>query len=166
MGLCRSVLAGVTLGLLTSARVSAAPDTLWVHCEVFHDQDGDGARQAGEPGLAAMRITNGLDVYVTDPQGSVDIPVDRQDYRFATVTVPAGLWPTNPFYLHVPVGTAGTDSVSFGLEDRPESASDPVVFAHFSDTHVNTYGTPPALHRRRRRGHGHAPAAAVHLQYR
>ena len=84
--------------LALAAPAGAVPDTVWVHCEVFDDQDGDGVRQPGEPGLASIRITNGLDVFLTDSLGVVDMPVDLEFYRFATMTVPAGRWPTTSFH--------------------------------------------------------------------
>jgi len=123
--------------------VSAQPDTIHVHCRVFDDVDGDGVRGAGETALASIRITNGLDVFLTDSTGAVTVPVDREVYRFATLTVPAGWWPTGPFFHWVPVGHAGPDTVEFGLAVRAETAADPVVWAHITDTHANTGGIPP-----------------------
>ncbi|MFN8179210.1 MAG: PQQ-binding-like beta-propeller repeat protein [bacterium] len=127
-----------TLAVLASAPVShAAPDTTWVVCRVFHDADKDGRKAPGEEGLASIRLTNGVDVYFTDSSGQVDVPVDRNISPFVILTVPAGLWPTGSFYHRVN-REAHPDSADFALRDCPQTASDPVRFVHFSDTHANT----------------------------
>jgi outer membrane protein assembly factor BamB len=119
----------------------AQADSIAVHCVVFLDSNGDGIRQHGESGLADMRITNGLDVFTTVADGTADLAVDREIYRFATLTIPAGFWPTASFWHWVPVGTAGPDTAEFGLRMRPETAQDPVRWVHITDTHVNVFGS-------------------------
>jgi hypothetical protein len=105
----------VSLAVLTPTRVQAQ-DLISVSCRVFHDLDGDGLRDGGEPALVGVRVTNGREVHVTDGLGAVTLDVDRLEYRFATLTIPRGYWPTTAWYHWVPVGTAGPDTVDFGLE--------------------------------------------------
>ncbi len=116
-----------------------AQDPIVVHCLVFHDLNQDGLRQPLEPGLPDIRVTNGLDVMTTDGGGHLDVTVDRDLYRFVAITVPAGHWPSTPFYHWVPVGEAGPDTVAFGLRSFPETAADPVQWVHLADTHVNDW---------------------------
>jgi outer membrane protein assembly factor BamB len=122
------------------ALARAQPDSIFVHLGVFHDLDGDGVRQGGEPGLAEIRFTNGEEVHATDVDGKLDLWVDRAVYRFATMTIPSGFWPTTPWYHWVPRGTAGPDTVEFGLKTNVATAADPVQWVHVTDTHVKTWG--------------------------
>jgi outer membrane protein assembly factor BamB len=121
--------------------LSPRPDEILVHCHVFHDQNADGVRQAGEPGLPGVGVTNGVTTQLTDAQGDLDLRVDRNFYRFATLRIPAGYWPTTPWYRWVPVGLIAPVSVDFGLKTEPRTASDPVRWVHISDTQVLSWGT-------------------------
>jgi len=77
---------------------------------VFHDLNGDGSRQPGEPGVPGVKVSNGLDVVLTDAEGAYRVAV-RPDMDL-TVVQPAG-WkvPVNEsmaprfFYIHKPGGT-------------------------------------------------------------
>jgi hypothetical protein len=40
----------------------------------------------------------------------------------------------------VPVGTAGPDTVDFGLRTNPATATDPVHWVHITDTQIKTWG--------------------------
>lgn len=56
----------------------AAPDARGVEMArglVFADQDGDGRRGAGEPGLPDVRVSNGREIAVTDGDGRWELPV-------------------------------------------------------------------------------------------
>ncbi|HET9888493.1 MAG TPA: PQQ-binding-like beta-propeller repeat protein [bacterium] len=113
-----------------------------VHCRAFHDLDQDGTLDDGEPGIPGIRITNGDDVFLTDAQGELDLVVDRALYRFATITTPAGWWPTNSWFRWVPVAMSGPDSANFGLRQRPETASDPIRWIHVADTQTQGWNDP------------------------
>jgi hypothetical protein len=71
---------------------------------VFEDANRDGSRQAGEPGIPGVRVSNGLDVAVTDAEGAYVLDV-RPDMNL-TVVQPAG-WVTPvddrqvPQFFHV-----------------------------------------------------------------
>jgi outer membrane protein assembly factor BamB len=115
-----------------------------VQCRVFDDADSSGTRDDGEALLPGVRLTNGVDVVATDAQGEAHLWVDRTKYRFATLTIPAGWWPTTPWFHPVPVDSAGPDDVEFGLRARPASAADvdSIRWVHLSDTQVDTWGHP------------------------
>lgn len=77
---------------------------------VFEDLDGDGSRDAAEPGLAGVPVSNGLEVVTTDANGRYTLPVDDETIIF--VSKPAGyMVPVNEvqlpqfYYLHHPNGT-------------------------------------------------------------
>jgi len=121
------------------------PDPIDVHCRVFLDVDGDGVRDPGEPPLPGMRVTDGVAILHTGEDGTVDLVVDRSIYRFATLTVPAGARPTTPWYRHLPVGSAGPDTVDFALAPWLASATDPIRWVHIADSQVRTWGDPYAI---------------------
>ncbi|MFN8180090.1 MAG: PQQ-binding-like beta-propeller repeat protein [bacterium] len=123
---------------------ASAPDTILVHCRVFQDSDSSGTYDEGEPLLAGVGITNGYGTFTTDAQGVVDVAVDRALYRFATLRIPAGYWPTAQWFHWVPVGHAGPDTVDFGLRLCPETAADAdsIRWIHIADTQVQTWTEP------------------------
>ncbi|MCZ6816428.1 MAG: calcineurin-like phosphoesterase family protein [Planctomycetota bacterium] len=49
---------------------------------VFHDRDGDAARDPDEQGLADVGVSNGRDVVRTGPDGRYELPVDDDDIVF------------------------------------------------------------------------------------
>lgn len=116
----------------------AVPDPLLVHCRVFRDDDLSGDRSPDEPLLAGIGITNGRDILVTGADGRVDITVDRSEYRFATLRIPAGYWPTTPWFVRLPSGAAAALDADFGLRPCPESARDVpgIRWIHVADTQV------------------------------
>lgn len=77
---------------------------------VFHDRNGNGRRDAGEPGLAGVAVSNQRDIVVTDRQGRYELPVDEDTIIF--VLKPRGWTPTltsdgRPqfYYIHKPAGS-------------------------------------------------------------
>ncbi len=78
---------------------------------VFEDRNGNRRRDPGEPGLAGVSVSNGLDVVRTDADGRYSLAVAEGDVVF--VTKPAGTAPpvdrdmTPQFhYVHDPDGPA------------------------------------------------------------
>ena len=45
---------------------------------VFHDQNGNGARESNEPGIANIRVSNGLDIVSTNAQGNYELAIDDE----------------------------------------------------------------------------------------
>jgi len=88
---------------------------------VFEDADQDGARSEGEPGVAGVLVSNGLDWTRTDEDGRYEIAV-REDFDL-TIVQPSG-WrvPTDArlvpqfSYTHKPGGT-GYEMRYGGLPD-------------------------------------------------
>lgn len=104
---------------------------------VFHDTNRNGIREAGEPGIAQVLVSNGREVVRTDKQGRYRLPIDDDTILF--VVKPRG-WqvPLNEnnlpqhYYIHKPQGSprlrypgvAPTGelpaSVDFALVPRPD----------------------------------------------
>jgi hypothetical protein len=107
-------------GLLTAVALAAARALAATGC-VFEDQNGDGLRQPGEPGLAAVEVSNGVDVVTTDAAGTFRIP-DRPGAPLFVIQ-PRGWRPPvdghNLPRFHARAGAAGT--ADFPLERSVET---------------------------------------------
>ncbi|MBX3423596.1 MAG: calcineurin-like phosphoesterase family protein [Pirellulaceae bacterium] len=77
---------------------------------VYEDLNGNGVRDAGEPGLPGVRVSNGRDIVLTDPQGHYQLTVDDDDILF--VIKPRNfMTPVDQqnlpqfYYIHKPAGS-------------------------------------------------------------
>jgi hypothetical protein len=146
-GAAAIVLAGAAL---PGAKATAASAS--VSGTVFEDRSGTGRRQAGDPGLAGILVSNGREVAKTDADGRYTLPIDEGQVVFVVkptgyaVPLDADNLPRF-FHIHQPQGTRadldlhfrGVDptgplpaSVDFGLRKVDEPASFEVVL--FTDT--------------------------------
>ena len=102
---------------------------------VFDDQNGNGQRDADEPGLAGVQISNGLDIVKTDADGRYAIPVTDDTIVF--VIKPRD-WSTplsklnlpQFYYIHKPAGSPDDDYEYPGVEPTgplPESIDFPLI---------------------------------------
>jgi hypothetical protein len=77
---------------------------------VYHDENGNGMRDDGEPGIGGVRVSNGSAITVTDADGGYSLDVDDDTILF--VIKPRG-WqvPMNDlnlpqfYYIHKPAGS-------------------------------------------------------------
>ena len=77
---------------------------------VFHDANGNARRDADEPGLAGVRVSNGRQIVRTDAEGGYSLPID--DDAIVFVLKPRGwMTPVNDhqlpqfYYIHKPAGS-------------------------------------------------------------
>lgn len=102
--------AGTALAPLASWSAPLAAATGVVRGVVFEDADGSGVRRPGARGIPGVKVSNGLDVVVTDREGRYELPV-YPDMNL-TVVQPAG-WrvPVDArqvpqfFYVHKEAGS-------------------------------------------------------------
>lgn len=77
---------------------------------VFEDGNGNGVRDAGEPGVAGVAVSNGREVVRTDGQGRYALPMPAGETVFvvqpAGWTVPAGADGLPAFWFQQPLATA------------------------------------------------------------
>jgi len=96
--------------LLYACALTAGEDRQHARGVVFDDRDGDGRRSAEEPGIAGVRVSNGMVVVRTDDTGRYELPVDDETILF--ITKPSG-WMTalgehqlpRFYYIHQPAGS-------------------------------------------------------------
>lgn len=118
---------------------------------VFHDLNANSLRDADEPGLPDIRVSNGVQIVLTDADGAYELPVSGDANIF--VIKPSGWAPpltahNTPafYYIHRPDGSpeleqAGVaptgplpESIDFPLIERPEPDRFRALF--FGDTQV------------------------------
>lgn len=88
---------------------------------VFHDRAGDGVRRPGDPGIAGVLVSNGVEVVATDAAGRWRLPVGEDGH--VLVIKPTG-WAT-------PVRTNGLPAFACTLPQNPMHAVDfPLRPAH------------------------------------
>lgn len=82
---------------------------------VFDDRDADGLREAGEPGLPGVWVSNGVELVATDRAGRYALPIDAAD---------AVVFVVKPRDWRTPIGALG--SPRFAYLHRP-SGSPPAL---------------------------------------
>lgn len=142
-------LRGICGGLIVLAGVlTTGAETL--RGAVYHDQNGNGQRDEGEPGVPGVGVSNGRDVVATDGEGEYALTIGGDAVIF--VIKPTG-WRTaldpvtslpRHFYVHRPEGSPVTkypgvaptgplpSRVDFALTPQDESA--PFKVLCFGDT--------------------------------
>ncbi len=142
--LFRMLPVGLLLATLVPAAADAAP---WQNATgtVYLDSNQNAQKDASEPGLEGIRVSNGRDVVVTDPAGRYTLPVDDDTILF--VIKPSGyrtvideLNIPRAYYIHKPNGSPKLDfpgvlptgplpaSIDFPLYKVEEPAAFDVVF--------------------------------------
>ena len=96
---------------------------------VFEDRNGNGTRDAVEPMVPGVAVSNQVDVVATDATGAARLGRGASGVVF--VSVPDRYRSVGPFWRAV----AGTDSaISFAL--RPAASPGTFTFVHASDPHI------------------------------
>ncbi|WP_200802663.1 outer membrane protein assembly factor BamB family protein [Agromyces cerinus] len=111
---------------------------------VYTDQDADGTRDDGEPGMAGLSVTDGQVWATTDESGRYQIDIDpaRRATDLVSVVSPDGFTPTlrddfvPQFFAKVDTSGSAAEGVDLGLVPD-ERASDPTeTWLMVSDTEV------------------------------
>jgi Calcineurin-like phosphoesterase len=124
--------------LLLSAGVPAEsgskpPGDAGVQGMVFLDANGNGARDAAEPGIGGVAVSNQIDVTASAPDGSYRLPAAGTGIVF--VSLPDGYGAQGAFWQRPRKGRA-----DFALVARPIVAD--FTFIHASDPHTSRESLP------------------------
>jgi predicted MPP superfamily phosphohydrolase len=122
------------LALLLAVASSSHAQTL--SGVVFDDRNTDGVRQAGEPGLVGVVVSNQIDVVQTAADGAYQLP--GRGYGVAYVTAPRGRATVGAFWRAIPAG----DSPRVDFPLAAASDTDDFTFIHASDTHIAPASVP------------------------
>lgn len=113
----RALLAAVTVSLVWAG---AALGTELARGIVFEDRNGNGVRDADEPGLRGVLVSNGVDVVKTDGDGRYEVSVDNDTIifvikpsRFATPVCELNL--PRFYYIHKPDGSPDAEYIYKGV---------------------------------------------------
>jgi len=126
-----------TAVVVATATLGFSQPAATVRGVVFDDRNGNGARDAGEPGLAGVAVSNQADVATTDAEGRYALDATR-GYGLVSVSPPAGWRARGAFWRSV-------DSSQGGVTDFPLARwplGDEFTFLHISDPHVNQANLP------------------------
>jgi outer membrane protein assembly factor BamB len=123
--------------LLVLLFLSSSADTFaQYHGKVFIDTNKNGKIDLGERKLPKVRVSDGLNVVLTDDSGSFTIP-GHEKTRFLFVTTPAGYKVSLTSYLPV---QGNTKAYNFGLVPDSSLAGKRIRMLHISDTETDIYG--------------------------
>jgi len=113
------------------------PATIRASGTVFEDLDMDGERDAGEPPLSNIRVSNGIDIALTDGSGrfSLEMPLSRTRCIFPVIPDECEL-PGNLPYVRIPDREQNDVEIVFGLIKREDPVPDSFTFLQTTDIHV------------------------------
>ncbi len=123
------------LALLASAQSATPVAAPAASGTVFLDRNANGARDAGEPGIANVAVSNQDAVVVTDASGAFRLPAGGTGVVF--VSVPDGHRAVGAFWRAAPADGA---ALSFALAAAPGARE--FTFVHASDPHVSERSLP------------------------
>jgi outer membrane protein assembly factor BamB len=115
----------------------AGPYAGIIHGAVFSDTNHNGARDAGEPGIANVGVSDTVDLVVTGADGSYSLPNAANNATLVYVCIPAQYAKTANWYHHVNAGSALAD---FDFALSPDDESGPFEFVQVTDIHIGGSG--------------------------
>ena len=105
---------------------------------VYVDRNANGRRDAGEPGLPGVMVSDGEKVVRTSALGEFRFRIrfdENPHHRFVVVTRPTGYRPTGDFFLRIPFDKPGTEfTFNCGFAVDPASAKREFWFMTASDS--------------------------------
>ena len=132
MRLVVGALAALVTSLPTAAMAQATNERLEngvrVQGVVFEDANGNGSRDAGEPGIPGIAVSDQVRIVLTDNSGR--FVFDARGYGLVFLTQPDGYLVTGPFWR-----AANDTPIEFGLT-AVQNASE-FTFVHASDMHFS-----------------------------
>ncbi|MGE0440396.1 MAG: metallophosphoesterase [Gemmatimonadales bacterium] len=122
------LLASAALPAVAAAQPAERAAAVSVSGVVYHDRNENGRRDAGEPGLAGVAVTDQVAVVRTDAEGRFAFPA--AGYGYVAVTPPSEFAARRGWYR-----PAGTEPIEVPLVARPTTGN--FTFIHASDTHIS-----------------------------
>ncbi len=117
-------------GACAAAPAAAQPSLTGI---VYIDRNGNGSREAGEPGLAGVSVSDQDQVVSTSAGGSF-----RIDHSLGSgvlfVSVPTGFRAVGPFWR---VADSASAVKGFAFPLAPVPPAEEFIFIHASDTHIS-----------------------------
>ena len=125
-----SLYIGVCAGEGTAATISGV---------VYVDQNGNGSKDNGEPGLPNVGVSDGISVVTTGSNGTYTLTYNNTSAHFVYVSVPSGYKSTAPFYKQLPAQFTQY-TADFPLVWAPKTTNLNFSFVQITDLHVESTG--------------------------
>ena len=125
--------AAISAAVIPLSRVLAAENAATVSGTVYESRSGAVGRQASDPGIAGVLVSNGHDVVKTDTGGRYTLPVEDESIIFVikptgyAVPVDAQMLPRF-YYIHQPAGSPQSLDLRFRGIDPTGPLPDSVDF--------------------------------------
>lgn len=103
--------------------------------DVFWDKNDNGIKEKGEPGMAGVAVTDGLNVVRTDENGCFNLP-GYDNTRFITLTIPDGYRASARHYLPY---QGNTNQYTLGLTKSGIESKNGFSFIQVTDTETYNY---------------------------
>lgn len=143
LSLALSVVAGPLTGTIAEA---IDPPSAVVTGSVFDDRNRNDTRDAGEPGVAGVAVSDGTAIVRTGPDGhyTLEISTERRAEDMVFITQPAG-WSVGTDESMTPrhyrllgrLADAARPTADFALTADAGSTTESFTFANIADPHVN-----------------------------
>jgi hypothetical protein len=102
---------------------------------VFVDRNGNGVRDAREPGIAGVAVSDQETVVLTRADGTYSLPAGR-GHGIVFVSIPSGYRSVGNFWRRA------TDPQQFALAESRGQRAGSFTFIHSSDTHISEQSAP------------------------
>lgn len=103
---------------------------------IYNDLNQNGKKDAGEPGIAQVTVSDGYNVVKTDDKGNFTLPANEKG-RFVFATIPSGFKAATRFYIKI---DARTERYDIGLVSDAHQQKDQLHFIQVTDTETPIYG--------------------------
>jgi outer membrane protein assembly factor BamB/predicted phosphodiesterase len=106
---------------------------------VFNDRNGNGAKDADEPGLPHIAVTDGIDIIFTGSDGRYEIKNSQHQAKLVYVLQPSEFRKTSHFY-HFLVGKKAEEPFDFALQRSQKPETNGFRFVQTTDIHISGAG--------------------------
>jgi outer membrane protein assembly factor BamB len=130
MNVFRMRVANFTVAFALAVATGATAANVSIRGVVFNDGNEDGQRDAGEPGVPEVLVSDGDQIVRTDSEGHYAIETTTEIPNTVFVVNPSGFRLTNAFFHRI---SGSDENVDFGLAADPENAKETFSFYHTAD---------------------------------
>ena len=118
-------LVGIVITLaIVGAGPAAGGDGTYAEGFVFEDLDGDGRRDSGEPGIAGVPVSNGLDVVLTGADGAYRLAAGGPIHEVEERWFLDGVWQDDPPRVVEPEWLNVMDNLAGAIRDGAPLVAD------------------------------------------
>jgi outer membrane protein assembly factor BamB len=121
------------------------PGTIRVTGIVYEDRNHDGTRDPAEPTIRDIKVSNGIDIVVTDASGTFAMEMPLAATRCVFPIIPADYEIPGNVYARIPEGAQNDRQIELGLSKRSSPLPQRFSIVQITDIHVGLLGQLSAL---------------------